>query len=58
MFSLSTLFFTIVDWTIVDGTGTLFSVEQAFVGRDEIQPPLKTPVREARFSYATHLHVI
>ena len=27
----------------------LFSVEQAFVGRDEIQAPLKTPAWEARF---------
>ena len=47
MFSLSTLFFTIVDWTIVDGTGMLFSVEQAFVGRDEIRAPLKRPAWEA-----------
>ena len=26
----------------------LFSVEQAFVGRDEKRAPLKTPAREAR----------
>jgi len=34
------------------GKGMLFSVEQAFVGRDEIQAPLKTPAwdREARNS--------
>ena len=25
----------------------LFSVEQAFVGRDEIRAPLKTPARKA-----------
>ena len=27
----------------------LFSIEQAFVGRDEIQAPLKIPVWEANF---------
>ena len=27
----------------------LFSVEQAFVGRDEIRAPLKTPAWEANF---------
>ena len=27
----------------------LFSVEQAFVGRDEIQAPLKMPAWEANF---------
>ena len=30
-----------------NGKGMLFSVEQAFVGRDEIQAPLKTPALEA-----------
>ena len=29
------------------GKGMLFSVEQAFVGRDEIGAPLKTPAWEA-----------
>ena len=29
------------------GKGTLFSVEQAFVGREEIRAPLKTPAWEA-----------
>ena len=29
------------------GKGMLFSVEQAFVGRDERRAPLKRPAREA-----------
>ena len=29
----------------------LFSVEQAFVGREEIRAPLKTPAWEARFVF-------
>ena len=29
------------------GKGMLFSVEQAFVGREEIRAPLKTPAWEA-----------
>ena len=31
----------------------LFSVEQAFVGRDERRAPLKTPVWEASFFYVS-----
>ena len=31
----------------------LFSVEQAFVGREEIRAPLKTPAWEATMSYTT-----
>ena len=31
----------------------LFSVEQAFVGRDEKRAPLKTPAWEASFTAAT-----
>ena len=34
------------------GKGMLFSVEQAFVGRDEKRAPLKTPAWEATFSVA------
>ena len=30
----------------------LFSVEQAFVGREEIRAPLKTPAWEANYSQA------
>ena len=30
----------------------LFSVEQAFVGREEIRVPLKTPAWEATFMWA------
>ena len=32
------------------GKGMLFSVEQAFVGRDERRAPLETPMWEARLS--------
>ena len=32
---------------VITGKGMLFSVEQAFVGRDEIQAPLKMIVWEA-----------
>ena len=31
------------------GKGMLFSIEQAFVGRDEIRAPLKTPAYEATY---------
>ena len=31
------------------GKGMFSSVEQAFVGRDKIQAPLKTPVWEAKW---------
>ena len=31
---------------VITGKGMLFSVEQAFVGKDEIQAPLKTPAWE------------
>ena len=32
----------------------LFSVEQAFVGRDEKRAPLKTPAWEARLHYVLY----
>ena len=32
----------------------LFSVEQAFVGKDEIRAPLKTPAWEAMWSVDLH----
>ena len=35
-------------WLAKPGKGMLFSVEQAFVGRDERRAPLKTPALEAR----------
>jgi len=34
------------------GKGMLFSVEQAFLGRDEKQAPLKTPAWEANQNLA------
>ena len=34
-------------WLAKLGKGMLFSVEQAFVGRDERRAPLKRPAREA-----------
>ena len=37
------------------GKGMLFSVEQAFVGRDEKRAPLKTPAREANIFTAAGL---
>ena len=51
-FSLSTLYCTTVDWSLTtqiknNGKGMLFSVEQAFVGRDEKRAPLKTHAWEA-----------
>ena len=53
MFSLSTLYFKTADWSLTmqikQWKGMLFSVEQAFVGRDEIQAPLKMPAWEANF---------
>ena len=33
------------------GKGMLFSVEQAFVGKDEKRAPLKTPTLEANFLF-------
>ena len=52
MFSLSTLYFTTVDWSLTmqikQWKGMLFLVEQAFVGRDEMRAPLKMPAWEAR----------
>ena len=33
------------------GKGMLFSVEQAFVGKDEKRAPLKTPALEANFLF-------
>ena len=52
MFSLSKLSCTTVDWSLTkqknNGKGMLFSVEQAFAGRDEKPAPLKTPAWEAR----------
>ena len=51
MFSLSTLYLKTVDGHLPcecnDGKGMLSSVEQAFVGREEIRAPLKTPAWEA-----------
>ena len=54
MISLLTLYFTTVDrygghlpHKQNNGKGMLFSVEQAFVGRDEKQALLKTPAWEA-----------
>ena len=51
MFSLSTLYFKTVDWSIPgefnNGKGMLPSVEQVFVGREEIRALLKTPAWEA-----------
>ena len=35
----------------------LFSVEQAFVGREEIRAPLKTPAWEAMFGGTHREHV-
>ena len=32
--------------------GILFSVEQAFMGKDKIQAPLKTPAREPSLNIA------
>ena len=50
MISLSTLYFTTVDWSdTTQAKGTMFSVEQAFVGRDGKRTPLKTPTWEASF---------
>ena len=48
-FSPSTLYCTTVDWSLTthNGKGTLLSVEQAFVGKDEKRAPLKTPAWEA-----------
>ena len=37
-----------VMWLANNGKGMLFSVKQAFVGRDEIRAPLKTSAWEAR----------
>ena len=36
----------------------LSSVEQAFVGREEIRAPLKTPVWEANFDWADFLIIM
>ena len=52
VFNLSTLYFTTVDWSLTtqkkkQWKRMLFLVEQAFVGRDEKQTPLKTPLWEA-----------
>ena len=51
MFSLSTLYLKTVDLSLTrecnNGKGMLSSVEQAFVGREEIRAPLKTPAWEA-----------
>ena len=43
LINLSTLYFKTVDWSSnkTIGKGMLFSVEQAFVGREEIRAPLK-----------------
>ena len=48
MFSLSTLYLIgHVPRECNNGKGMLSSVEQAFVGREEIRAPLKTPAWEA-----------
>ena len=56
MFSLKKLFCTIVDWSrttrIKQWERMLFSVEQAFVERDEILAPLKRPAWKAIASQA------
>ena len=55
MFSLSTLYFKTVDWSIPgefnNGKGMLSSVEQVFVGREEIRAPLKTPAWEGEATF-------
>ena len=38
------------------GKGMLFSVEQAFVGRDEMRGPLKAPAWEARVDRLNMTH--
>ena len=52
MISLSTLYFKTIDCSLTtrikNGKEMLFSVEQAFVGREEIRALLKTPAWEAR----------
>ena len=52
MFSLSTLYLKPLIGNLPrecnNGKGMLSSVEQAFVGREEIRAPLKTPAWEAR----------
>ena len=45
-------------WLAKRGKGMLSSVEQAFVGREEIQAPLKTPVWEATREYHVHNNLI
>ena len=51
VFSLSTLYCTIVDWSLTmqikQRERNVFSIEQAFLGRDEKRAPLKTPAWEA-----------
>ena len=51
VFSLSTPYFKLLIGHLPreqnNGKGMLFSVEQGFVGRDEIRAPLKTPAWEA-----------
>ena len=55
-FRLSALYFKTADQSLTtrikQWKGMLFSVEQAFLGRDERRVPLKMPAWEARFTYA------
>ena len=55
MFSLLTLYLIAVDWPLttrlkqLERNAAHVNVEQAFVGRDEIQAPVKTAAWEANW---------